>query len=124
VTYVDTNVIVWLAGAPQELSETAREHIRRAPRLLFSPMAELELEYLFEIGRLRHNAATVFSHIRTALDLRACDKPFPSVVEMAKRMKWTRDPFDRIIVGHAALDATPLLTRDKIILANYAHALW
>lgn len=124
MTYVDTNVVVWLAGAPEELSETARGHLRRAARLLFSPMVELELEYLFEIGRLRHNAATLLSHIRTALDLRACDKPFPSVAEVAKRMKWTRDPFDRIITAQAALDATPLLTRDRIILANYPHAVW
>jgi PIN domain nuclease of toxin-antitoxin system len=38
-------------------------------------------------------------------------------------MKWTRDPFDRIIAAQAAVDATPLLTRDRIILSNYPHAI-
>jgi PIN domain nuclease of toxin-antitoxin system len=124
VIYLDTNVVVWLAGAPDELSDTAREQIRAATDLRISPMVELEIEYLHEIGRLRHPAAAVLAHLRAGLELRSCDKPFVAIVEVAGRLKWTRDPFDRIIVAHAALDASPLLTRDRIIQANYPHAVW
>ncbi|WP_199317478.1 hypothetical protein [Planktothricoides raciborskii] len=39
-------------------------------------------------------------------------------------LDWTRDPFDRLIVAHAAVNNNILLTKDRIILANYAQAQW
>ena len=122
--YLDTNVIGWLAAAPDQLSNTAQNRIREAVQLLVSPMVELEVEYLHEIGRLRLSSRDVFAHVRTALEIRVCGKPFHAVVEMAKRLRWTRDPFDRLIVAQAALDDQPLVTRDKAVLANYRSAVW
>jgi PIN domain nuclease of toxin-antitoxin system len=46
------------------------------------------------------------------------------VVAAARKIKWTRDPSDRLITAHAALGDDTLLTRDKIIRANYALAAW
>ncbi len=37
---------------------------------------------------------------------------------------WTRDPFDRLIVGHAAVDDELLLSKDRKILENYPFARW
>ncbi len=45
-------------------------------------------------------------------------------VERARAIKWTRDPFDRLIVAQAAVNDESLLTRDKIIRANDARAIW
>jgi PIN domain nuclease of toxin-antitoxin system len=38
--------------------------------------------------------------------------------------RWTRDPFDRIIVAHADVVSAPLLTKDQAIRRNYRRAFW
>jgi PIN domain nuclease of toxin-antitoxin system len=124
VIYLDTNVVLWLAGAPAELSAEAIARIDAAELLLLSPMVELEVEYLYEIGRLQRGAAEVIQHLEQYLPVRLCDRPFAAVVARARTMKWTRDPFDRLIAAQAALGGDPLVTRDKIIRANYPHAVW
>lgn len=122
--YLDTNVVLWLAGAPEQLSEAAVAQIDGAEHLLLSPMVELEIEYLYEVGRIQRPASEVIQHLRRFLSLRACDRSFASVITKARELKWTRDPFDRIITAQAAVADDPLLTRDKIIRANYPHAVW
>ncbi|MBW2735808.1 MAG: PIN domain-containing protein [Deltaproteobacteria bacterium] len=122
--YLDTNVVLWLAGSHGQLSDHVRETINNAQHLLLSPMVELEIEYLYEVGRIQAGAPHVLSHLRSALDLRLCDHAFSAVVAAAREIKWTRDPFDRLITAQASVGEDTLLTRDKIIRANYAHAEW
>ena len=122
--YLDTNVVLWLAGAPEQLSATAKTAIDSHELLLFSPMVELEMEYLYEMGRIQRPATDVIAHLRAAVNLKACERSFSSVVAKARELKWTRDPFDRLIAAQAALGGDQLLTRDKIIRANYPHAIW
>jgi len=37
--------------------------------------------------------------------------------------KWTRDPFDRIIVSHSKLKDYTLITKDKNIKKNYFRTI-
>ncbi|MDY0002438.1 MAG: PIN domain-containing protein [Polyangia bacterium] len=122
--YLDTNVVLWLAGAREQLSEGAVRHINEAPLLLICPMVELEIEYLHEIGRIQEPASVVLEHLRGGLNLRHCDRGFAAVAAVARTIKWTRDPFDRLITAQAMIGDDVLLTRDKIIRANYARATW
>jgi PIN domain nuclease of toxin-antitoxin system len=56
--------------------------------------------------------------------LATCGKEFNSVIGHALTISWTRDPFDRLIVANAALDQSLLLSKDRVIQANYEHATW
>jgi len=38
--------------------------------------------------------------------------------------EWTRDPFDRLIVAHAAANDARLLTKDEKIRRHYKRAVW
>ena len=52
IHYLDTQVVVWLAGGEVEkVSAPAAEAIRKSD-LVISPMVLLELQHLFEIKRL------------------------------------------------------------------------
>jgi PIN domain nuclease of toxin-antitoxin system len=124
VTYLDTSVLPWLAGAPEQLSRRARQTIDRDESLLVSPMVELEVEYPYEVGRSNRPAAEVVAHLRGVVNLHVCERAFAAVAAKARELQWTRDPFDRLITAQAALGNDPLLTRDKIIRANYVHAFW
>lgn len=77
--YLDTNVVIWLAGAPQQLSSTAKGIIDTHDTLLYSPMVDLELEYLYETGRIQLPALDVLDHLRGVLNIQACERSFSTV---------------------------------------------
>ena len=92
--------------------------------LLISPIVALELQYLFEIARTTEPAKVVVEALTRELGLKSCDLPFTEVIVEALNQSWTRDPFDRIIVSHAQLRGTSLLTKDQTIRDHFTHALW
>jgi PIN domain nuclease of toxin-antitoxin system len=125
VSYLDTHVVVWLyAGLVEKLSEPARQAIEEGA-LLFSPMVELELQYLHEIGRLTVSSATLINALQEEIGLRNADIPLPSIIAIAKTLTWTRDVFDRMIVATTmATQETQLITKDTTIRQHSAVALW
>jgi PIN domain nuclease of toxin-antitoxin system len=124
LTYLDTHVAAWLyAGHVELLSARARQLLNKED-LLISPMVALELEYLHAIGRLTVGGNTVIQSLHVQIGLLMCDLPFANVIESALKQDWTRDPFDRIIVGQAAIRGSGLLTKDATIRKQYRHARW
>jgi PIN domain nuclease of toxin-antitoxin system len=89
-----------------------------------SPASVLELEMLHEIGRLKPTAAELVAMLAGDIGLRVCDLPFRTVVDHALAERWTRDPFDRMIVANAKAAGAPLVTRDERMRAHYSRALW
>lgn len=124
LTYLDTHVLVWLYLPRIELLSRRARSLIEAGDLLVSPMAVLELELLHEIGRLRVGAWDVLEGLQRQLVLQVCDLSFPEVALEASRQRWTRDPFDRIIVAQAALRERVLVTRDESMRQHYEHAKW
>ncbi|MDA0746463.1 MAG: PIN domain-containing protein [bacterium] len=122
--YLDTHVVAWLYGGHIEsLSLTARNLINEND-LYISPIVILELQYLLEIERITQSPQTVVSTLSTSIGLHVCGKDFQQIVLCAGHFSWTRDPFDRIIVAHAALNNNTLLTKDRTLLTHFEHAVW
>jgi PIN domain nuclease of toxin-antitoxin system len=124
VIYLDTHVAVWLYEGRVELIAPRLRGVLEDETPLLSPIVALELEYLFETGRMSTPAGSLLQTLGRDLGVRLCDLPFADVVTAALRQSWTRDPFDRIIVAQAALRRAPLITRDATIRAHYHRALW
>lgn len=124
MTYVDTHALVRLyEGDLGQLSRPVQRSIATED-VLVSPAAVLELELLYEIGRLRVNASRVIEVLVDELDLRVCDLPFHTVVRYALKEGWSRDPFDRLIVANAKANDAPLITKDQRIHEHYRRAIW
>ena len=125
ICYVDTQVAVWLAEANlAKISQKALSLIQIAD-LRISPMAVVELQYLYEIRRVVVTPPDILVKLNAEIGLNVCNHPFPIIAEIALGETWTRDPFDRIIVAHAkANGVAPLLTKDEVIRANYHNARW
>jgi PIN domain nuclease of toxin-antitoxin system len=120
---LDTHIAVALyQGKTAGLSRQALAMIDNEP-LLLSPAVLLELELLHEIGRLRHGAATVAGYLAEHLGIPCASERFAEVVRHALPLAFTRDPFDRLIVAHAALLRRPLITLDGALRTHYALAL-
>jgi PIN domain nuclease of toxin-antitoxin system len=124
VAHLDTHVVVWLyAGAlaniPRAVQALLEDH-----DLQVSPIVALELSYLHEIKRLKHDASTVLVDLGGRIGLRESQAEFAHVVRSATNLRWTRDPFDRLIVGNAIADGVLLLTADAILRKHYKRARW
>jgi PIN domain nuclease of toxin-antitoxin system len=125
IAYLDTNVVVWLAqGNLARISPTAKGVLEQAD-LLISPMVLVELEYLYGVNRIKLAARDVRLKIEHEIGVRVCDLSFPLVASVVMDEKWTRDPFDRIIVAQAKANGlAPLVSADEEILKHYPRAVW
>jgi len=89
-----------------------------------SPIVELELTYLYEIGRVSEPASAPLAALRRTLGLQIVDVSTVELVQAAASLSWTRDPFDRLIAAHAIVANAPLITADETIRANLPLAIW
>ena len=122
--YLDTHVLAWLySGKTHLLSPRARISIEQSP-LRVSPMVVLELEFLKEIGRLTVGASAIIESLRAHIGIEVCDLSFQKIVASAREVTWTRDPFDRVIVGHAIAAGCALLTKNRSIRRRFRETVW
>ena len=122
--HLDTHVVAWLfAGRIDLLSEEARLRIE-GEALEISPMVALELQYLHELGRTTQPGRVVVTDLGQRIGLTVSASPFHEVIVAAEQQTWTRDPFDRIIVGQASVEDAVLVTKDRDIRARYSSAVW
>lgn len=106
------------------ITERALEAIGSS-NLFVSPMVSLELAYLKEINRIRLTAQDILTKLKAELGVEACDVSLPLLMTIAVNEKWTRDPFDRIIVSHAKANGlSPLISPDEAIQKNYVKTVW
>ena len=124
VIYLDTHVAAWMFAGRTDLLPPHVRRLLEEREILISPIVGLELQCLFETGRTGEPAVVVLQALSQETGLRVCDLPFADVIDMAQRQPWTRDPFDRIIVGQAALRKAPLATKDTTIRSHYRRATW
>jgi len=126
ITYLDTSAAVWLAEKSLDrISPAALDHLRHAADCRLSPTVLLELEFLFEIGRILLPAADIRRKLETEAGITVCDLGYPLIAETALRENWTRDPFDRLITAHARANSLAwLVTSDRRIREAYPRAIW
>jgi PIN domain nuclease of toxin-antitoxin system len=112
---LDTNALIWLLAGNKRIRK-----LPKGARLYVSPVNLLELRFLDEIGRIRFKTTpdAVEDDDRFVVD----DPSSASLFKAAARLGWTRDPFDRLIVGHAQLRGWRLATSDSMIIGHLAPA--
>ena len=122
---MDTNVVLFLIDPnSNRLTKRASQALERH-ELLVSPMVALELDYLYEAGRVLASSAIILGELYNTIDLRICSIPFDRIVKIAAKESWTRDPFDRLIVSNARANGeAPLISSDSLIAAHYPNTIW
>ncbi len=105
------------------LSKAAAEAIEHS-RLIISPVVDLELQLLHEIGRIAKGPGSIIPALAAEIGMQVSDVPLSRVVLRARELTWTRDPFDRLIVAEALAAGCQLVTRDRLIRRHFAAAVW
>ncbi len=122
--FLDSHIVVWLyAGLVEKLSKKAIKLIENND-LVISHVVRIELQYLFEIGRITVRPAQIITSLNKSIGLSVHDMSADDVFTQALTLAWTRDVFDRLIVAEAMTMDSTLVTKDRMILQNYSQARW
>ena len=122
--YLDTHIVVWLyAGLIKKLTDAAKRAIEDHDNVI-SHFVRLELQYLYEIDRIRAKPDTIINSLSNAIGLKTSDVPLSMIIEQAFKIRWTRDVFDRLLVAESKTGGYGLVTADKTIRSNFKHAIW
>jgi len=124
VVYLDTHIVVWLyAGLTEKITENAKKAIENCD-VLISQLVRLELQYLFEIGRIKSKPSMMIKSLSESIDLKVSDFPLSEIIDEALKTDWTRDVFDRLLVAEAKTKGAGLITADDDIRAEFKQAIW
>jgi PIN domain nuclease of toxin-antitoxin system len=122
--FLDSHIVIWLYEKRLDLlSEKARKFIEEND-LLISPIVKMEIEYLFEIEKIKDDSDTIINYLEKHIDLKIENSDFLEIIKISINEKWTRDPFDRIIVAHAKSMDLSLISKDEKINKNYFRTLY
>ncbi|HEY4580237.1 MAG TPA: PIN domain-containing protein [Candidatus Acidoferrales bacterium] len=124
LVFLDTHVVCWLYEGRSELLSAAAAQAIESGDLFVSPVVDLELQFLHEIGRITKGAGPVLAALSQELGLRIGEESFVRIVAKAREFAWTRDPFDRLMVAHAALVRARLVSKDQMIRKHFPGAVW
>ena len=123
IVHLDTHVAVWMRMGDARRLRPARGVLSRA-ELRVSPFVLLELQALFEIGRLRETGRWIAERLRDDHDVEVASAGLAEAADRAMDFSFTRDPFDRLIAGHAAAAGATLVTADEHLLRHVSFAKW
>lgn len=125
---LDTHVAIWIAAAPEKLSQAAKLAVssRRDEGLAICDATLLELATLIRKSRLEHrlSPATMLSDLESRFSVipisgRAC------LETLSLPEAFPQDPIDRIIVGTARAEGMPLVTADAAIRrSRVVETIW
>jgi PIN domain nuclease of toxin-antitoxin system len=124
--FLDTHILCWLYdGLVDRLSKQAHQHINQASQLLISPIVLLELEYLYEIRRLKVDADKILSTLHQDLGVSVSPTSFSLVIKESRKINWTRDVFDRLIVATTSCHPkAKLVSKDQVIRDHFHNTVW
>jgi PIN domain nuclease of toxin-antitoxin system len=114
VILLDTHAAIWL------LSENRRVEsvIASGKPLFLSPVSLLEFRFLIEAGKLRITERDWEERLTRDRRFRIDDCRVGDLVASAAELAFTRDPFDRLIAGHAIARGYRLATADDVLLEH------
>lgn len=125
IAYLDTEIVVWLAAGELSRFSPRATAMLESAELLLSPMALLELEYLYAMKRIRPPARDLLRKVEHEAGVRLCDHPFPAIAQAALDESWSLDPFDRLIVANAKANGFAwLISADEAIREHYPRTVW
>ena len=121
LVYLDTHIVVWLyAGLLDKFTPKAKAGIDDN-NVVISQFVRLELQYLYEIGRIKIKPDKIIGNLAREIDLKISECPLKNIIEEALKINWTRDVFDRLLVAKTMRDQSfPL---KLIAITSICHLL-
>lgn len=114
VILLDTHAVIWLLSGHRR----AESLIASGQSLFVSPVSVLEIRFLIEAGKVRIAERDWEKRLGQDRRFRIDDGRIGDIVAAAADLSFTRDPFDRMIAGHALARGYRLATADDLLLEH------
>ena len=114
VILLDTHAAIWLLGGHRR----ADTLIASDKPLFLSPVSLLEFRFLIEAGKLRIAERDWEERLTHDRRFRIDNCRVGDIVTASADLSFTRDPFDRLIAGHALARGYRLATADDVLLEH------
>jgi len=124
LVHLDTHIVCWLHEGRSEWLTPASLRTIESGLLQVSPVVQLDLTHLHEIGRISREGSYVLDALAKDIGLSVADVSLAQVMKIAGALTWTRDPFDRMIVAHAMVAGAGLVSKDHLIRKHCDKAIW
>lgn len=126
IVHLDTHVVARLyAGLDNKIARAARTLMARADQLVVSQFVVLELDDMIDLRRIRNvSVDRLIDQLSSQFPMATSSAPLADVIANARRIEWTKDPMDRLIVANAMADGARLITADEKIRAHFKDAVW
>jgi PIN domain nuclease of toxin-antitoxin system len=122
--FLDTHAFFAFGEGRTARFGAASRRVLSTHELLVSPVVLLELHVLHESRRIGADPDRFYADVLADGHVSEADDPLAAVVGEAKALVWTRDPFDRLLVGAAILHRAKLVTKDANIHDHFDGAVW
>lgn len=125
--FLDTHVVIWLyEGNVEKFSPKVKKLLDTTERLVYSPIVKLELFFLYEVKKIKVHPLEILTALKphNIIEYISDTDDLYGSVSTCVDCKWTRDPFDRLIVGQSKLQDESLITKDRNIRKYYKNAIW
>lgn len=124
VVHLDTHIVCWLYEGRADLFSAPALRAIEQGLLQVSPVVQLELHYLHEIGRISRDGAHILDVLAKDIGVGIADASLAQLMRKAVALGWTRDPFDRMITAHAVIADAVLVSMDRLIRKHCDRAVW
>jgi PIN domain nuclease of toxin-antitoxin system len=122
--FLDTHAVVWLYSGKLDLFNPKVLKLINTEQVCISHIVKLEIQYLFEIKRVKYEPGLIIDTLIGEIGLMYSDNNFESIVRQAIHLSFTRDPFDRIIIADASINNSMLISKDRNIKTHYKNTIW
>jgi PIN domain nuclease of toxin-antitoxin system len=122
--FLDTHAIIWLYSGQPDLFNPKVLKLINTEQVCISHIVKLEIQYLFEIKRVKYEPGLIIDTLIDEIGLMYSDNNFESIVRQAIHLSLTRDTFDRIIVADASINNSMLISKDRNIKKHYKNTIW
>ena len=112
---LDTCALLWLASGSDRLSAEARDRIRRAPEVYYSPISAWEIAQKVAHGELTLPDPPLawMEGLTERYQLTAIPLSLPVFVKSTELPPHHKDPADRFIIATALIRGIPVVTTDR-----------
>lgn len=115
---LDTHFLIWILKKSKRLK--AFPWLEQYRPWGISAVSLLEIQFLSEVGRLEVRNPEFTDTLMRDPRFRLDDVSLVRVVQKALPLKWTRDPFDRLLAAHSLVRRAPVCTVDRALAREHA----
>lgn len=120
---LDTHALLWALAGDRRLSKRARAAVEDGDNdVLISAASAWEIAIKTSVGKLHAPSDLIDAAEKVGFTLRPIT--FADVEALRALSSLHRDPFDRMLIAQAQLDAAVLVTKDALIRQYPIATLW